>query len=152
MMTTSRGWSSGNVQVLSVWKYICPNNSQVAFFSLAEYTYLCKSLPEHRIAERKGWADALSCDPVCGSSYSSPCCSLTKSCPTLCNPTDCSPPGSSVHGISQARILERVAISQSTGSWIEPMPPMSPAFGRLILYQLSHKGNPLKTITFGKTI
>ena len=30
-----------------------------------------------------------------------------------CNPTDCSPPGSSVHGISQARILEWVAISFS---------------------------------------
>ena len=34
--------------------------------------------------------------------------------PTLCNPTDCSPPGSSVHGILQARILEGVAISFST--------------------------------------
>ena len=34
------------------------------------------------------------------------CCSVTKSCPTLCDPMDCSPPGSSVHGIPQARILE----------------------------------------------
>ena len=33
-----------------------------------------------------------------------------------CNPLDCSPPGSSVHGISQARILEWVAISFSRGS------------------------------------
>ena len=32
-------------------------------------------------------------------------------CPTLCNPMDCSPPASSVHGIFQARILEWVAIS-----------------------------------------
>ena len=32
-------------------------------------------------------------------------------CPTLCNPMDCSLPGSSVHGILQARILEWVAIS-----------------------------------------
>ena len=31
-------------------------------------------------------------------------------CPTLCDPLDCSPPGSSVHGISQARILEWVAV------------------------------------------
>ena len=38
------------------------------------------------------------------------CCLVTKSCPTLCNPMDCSPPGSSVHGISQARILEWVVI------------------------------------------
>ena len=37
-------------------------------------------------------------------------CLVAKSCPTLCNPMDCSPPGSSVHGISQARILEWVAI------------------------------------------
>ena len=39
-----------------------------------------------------------------------------QSCPTLCNPLDCSPPGSSVHGVSQARIQEWVAISSSRGS------------------------------------
>ena len=39
-----------------------------------------------------------------------------RSCPTLCNPLGCNPPGSSVHGISQARILEWVAISSSRGS------------------------------------
>ena len=37
-------------------------------------------------------------------------------CPTLCDPMDCSPPGSSVHGILQARILEWVAIPFSRGS------------------------------------
>ena len=37
-------------------------------------------------------------------------------CPTLCNPMDCSPPGSSVHGILQARILEWVAYHFSRGS------------------------------------
>ena len=41
---------------------------------------------------------------------------VTQSCPTLCDPVDCSPPGSSVHGILQARILEWVAISFSRGS------------------------------------
>ena len=40
----------------------------------------------------------------------------SKSCPTLCDPIDCSPSGSSVYGISQARILEWVAISFSRGS------------------------------------
>ena len=40
----------------------------------------------------------------------------TKLCPTLCDPMGCSPPGSSVHGISQARILGWVAISFSRGS------------------------------------
>ena len=41
---------------------------------------------------------------------------VTQSCPTLCNPMDCSLPGSSVHGIFQARILEWVAISHSRES------------------------------------
>ena len=41
---------------------------------------------------------------------------LVSQCPTLCDPMDCIPPGSSVHGISQARILEWVAISFSRGS------------------------------------
>ena len=35
---------------------------------------------------------------------------VAQSCPTLCNPMDYSPPGSSVHGILQAQILEWVAI------------------------------------------
>ena len=38
---------------------------------------------------------------------------LLQSCPTLCDPIDSSPPGSSVHGILQARTLEWVAISSS---------------------------------------
>ena len=42
-------------------------------------------------------------------------CSVTKSCPTLCDPVDCSLPGSSVHGILQARILEWIAIFSSRG-------------------------------------
>ena len=45
------------------------------------------------------------------------CCSVTKSHLTLCDPMNYSPPGSSVHGISQARILERVAISFSRESY-----------------------------------
>ena len=40
-------------------------------------------------------------------------CLVTKSCPALSDPMDCSPPGSSFHGISQARILEWVTISFS---------------------------------------
>ena len=41
---------------------------------------------------------------------------VAQSCLTLCDPVDCSPPGSSVHGILQARILGWVAISFSRGS------------------------------------
>ena len=55
------------------------------------------------------------------------CCSVAKLCPTLCDPMDCSPPGSSVHGISQARILDWVAISSSRGSSRPRIKPVSPA-------------------------
>ena len=45
-----------------------------------------------------------------------------QSCLTLCDPMDCSPLGSSVHGSLQARILERVAMTSSSGS----SPPRDP--------------------------
>ena len=41
---------------------------------------------------------------------------VAQSCPTLCDPIDCSLPGSSVHGIFQAIVLEWIAISFSRGS------------------------------------
>ena len=44
------------------------------------------------------------------------CCLVAKSCLTLCDPMDCTLPGSSVHGISQARTLEWLAISFSRRS------------------------------------
>ena len=65
--------------------------------------------------------------------------------PTLCNPMDWGPPGSSVHGILHARIPECVAISVSRGS---PQPrdqtPIScvSCIGRWILYHLSHQWSP----------
>ena len=52
---------------------------------------------------------------------------IAQSCPTLCNPTGCSLPGSSVCGILQARILEWVAISFSRGSSGPRIEPGSPA-------------------------
>ena len=55
-------------------------------------------------------------------------CVCAQSCLTLCNPMDGSPPGSSVHGISQARILEWVTISFSRGSSRPGTEPMSPAW------------------------
>ena len=51
-------------------------------------------------------------------SYTSNCvCSVSQFCPILWDPVDCSSPGSSVHGILQARILEQTAISFSRGSF-----------------------------------
>ena len=43
-------------------------------------------------------------------------CLVTQSCPTLCNPSDASPLGSSVNGVFEARILECVAITFSKPS------------------------------------
>ena len=65
---------------------------------------------------------------------------VTQLCPTLWDSMDCSPPGSSVHGILQARILEWVAISYSRGSSRPRSNPGLPHC-RQILYHLSHEGN-----------
>ena len=65
-------------------------------------------------------------------------CFVSQTCSTLCNPTDCSPPGSSVHGILQSRILE----------WLPCPPPgivptqgQTPGLphGRQTLHHLSHQ-------------
>ena len=52
-------------------------------------------------------------------------CSAIQSCPTLCDPMDCSPPGSSVHGVLQARIGEKVAIPPPGDL---PNPGIEPSF------------------------
>ena len=44
------------------------------------------------------------------------CAMLLQLCPTLCDPMDCNPPGSSANGILQARILEWVTMPSSKGS------------------------------------
>ena len=67
---------------------------------------------------------------------------VAQSCPVLCDPMVCSPPGSSFHGIFQARILEWVAISSSRG--IFPTQGSNP---RLLHWQadslpVSHLGSP----------
>ena len=70
------------------------------------------------------------------------CAKLLQSCLTLCDPVDYSPPGSSVHGLLQARILEWVAVSLSgdlPDSGIEPVSPVAPALQADSLL-LSHWG------------
>ena len=65
------------------------------------------------------------------------CCAKSlQSCLTLCDSTDCSPPGFSVHGILQARMLEWVPLPSSRGSSrprIEPVSHVS-CIGRRVLY------------------
>ena len=53
------------------------------------------------------------------SSYEMCACLVVQSCSILCDPLDCSPPESSVHGSFQARMLEWVAVSFSRGSSLE---------------------------------
>ena len=69
-------------------------------------------------------------------------CACTQSFPTVYDPMDCSPPGSSVHGILQARILKWIAIlfcrwSSQRRDWAGLL------HGRWLLYHLSHQGSPL---------
>ena len=77
-------------------------------------------------------------------------CSVTKLCLTLCDPMDCSPLGSSVHWITQARILEWVVISFSRGS--------SPPRGRIHVFSLLRRffttespGRPIVAVTLPYT-
>ena len=59
-------------------------------------------------------------------------------CLTLCDPMDCSPPGCSVHGISQTRILQWVAVS-SPGAY--PVPSVS-CTDRQVICRYRHLGSP----------
>ena len=73
-------------------------------------------------------------------------CVYAQLCPALCKPTDCSPPGSSVHGILRARILEWVAVSPSRRS---SQPRDRTRISYLLHWQthslpLSHLGIPIR--------
>ena len=72
------------------------------------------------------WHHILTCYCCC-------CYLVAQVCPTLCDPMDCSPPGSSVHGVLQARVLEWVASSFSRRSSQRNQTSVS-CIGRQILY------------------
>ena len=67
---------------------------------------------ENRLVVAKGWGVGEGRSGTLGAVL----CLVTQLCQILCDPMDCSPPGSSVHGDSQARILEWVAMPFSRGS------------------------------------
>ena len=74
------------------------------------------------------------------------CCPVAMLCPTLCDPMGCSLPGSSVHGISQARILEWVTNSFSRGSsWSKDWTRI-PCIGKVDSLPLSHQRSPLSLL------
>ena len=70
-----------------------------------------------------------------------------QSCLTLCDPMDCTPPGSSVHGISQARTLEWTATSFSEDL---PDPGIEPMSGTLagMFFTAMPPGKPHKLLIF----
>ena len=68
------------------------------------------------------------------------CVLVAQLCLTLCSPRDCTPPGSSVHGILQARILEWVAISNLQGIFPTQGSNLGLLHCRQILYHLSYQG------------
>ena len=72
---------------------------------------------------------------------------VAQSCPTLCNPMDCSLSGSSVHGISQARVLEWIAISFSRGSSRPTDQTRASPHCRQMLDHLSQQGSPAFTFS-----
>ena len=72
---------------------------------------------------------------------------VTQSCPTLSDPMDCSPPGSSVRGIFQARVVEWVAISFSRGSSQPRGSNLGLPHCRQTLYRLSHQEAPVSPKT-----
>ena len=73
---------------------------------------------------------------------------VTQSCPTLCDPVDCSPPGSSVHGSLQARILEWVAIPFSRGIFLTLGLNLDLLHCRQILLPSEPPGKPVTLYAF----
>ena len=100
---------------------IYPIKADIDYWGLAELHFLQRESNSRVLTPLLSWAVAQDTywgyrrdslwvlEDICA-------CVCPQSWPTLCDPMDCSPPGSSVHGIIQARILEEVAVSYSEGS------------------------------------
>ena len=95
----------GNVNLL---QYSCLENTT------DRGTWWALTIGSHRTGHN--WSDLAHCSRHRYVMYSKVKVDGAQSCPTLCDPVDCSLPGSSVHGIFQARVLEWVAISFSRRS------------------------------------
>jgi len=67
---------------------------------------------------------------------------VAKSCLRLCDPMDCTPPGSPVHGISQARTVKWTAIFFFRGTSQPKDQTHVSCIGRRILYHQRHLGSP----------
>ena len=76
-------------------------------------------------------------------------CSVTQSCPILCDPMDCSPSGYSVHGILQARILEWIAIFLLQGIFLSQESNPHLLHWQAYSLPLSHQGSPESVVLIG---
>ena len=93
------------------WGFLTPRQCVIFIF--------ISSLPVNDHSLVKKWKCVCVCVCVCTLSL--------QSCLTLCDPMDCSSPGSSVHGILQVRILEWVAMTSSRGSSWPGIKPRTPS-------------------------
>ena len=101
-------------------RLLCPwdspsKNTGMGCHALLQGIFLTQGSNPHLLGPLHWWVDSLPLAPPGKPTYI-PAAAVAKSfqsCPTLCDPTDGSPPGSSVPGILQARILQWVAISFS---------------------------------------
>ena len=93
--------NSSFINIENIWNVFV---SEIDAFTYTSILVTCSPVPLVYVCV---WTNAILSQSVCACVFSHI---------WLCNPKDCSPPGSSVHGILQARILEWVAISSSSGS------------------------------------
>ena len=73
---------------------------------------------------------------------------IAQSCLTLCDLMDCRLPGSSVHGIFQARVLQWVVISFSRGSWLSDQTQVSHISGRCFTIWATREAHPFSNLCF----
>ena len=112
------------------------------------WAWVCYIISLASISSFVQWGEWSSCFMSFSQSVS---CSATQSCPTFCDTMDCSPPSSSVHGISQARILEWLlcpALGDLLDPWIKPVSPESPALASGFITTVP-PGKPLNEVTEG---
>ena len=123
-----------------------PPNQQIESLLLASKDYkdrACFHLPSSCLYNKCGLKTKLGCSAGTQSTNHAVLCWVAQACPTLVRcPKDCSPPGSSVRGLLQARTLEWVAMPSSRGSsWPRDWTRVS-FIGRWILYHLRPQGSP----------
>ena len=106
---------SYSVSISTLWDV---NSRDLQFFLHYCVLSTCQTLRKYLLNDCLAWclAPRQHRIKICHYYYTCVCAKSLQSCLILCDTMDCSPPGSSVHGIPQARILEWVAVSFSRGS------------------------------------